>query len=71
MIPVLTHVVGIPLPEAVRMASLTPARTVGWGARKGSLEAGKDADIAVFEDDFTTWRTMMDGRWTYWHQKDN
>jgi N-acetylglucosamine-6-phosphate deacetylase len=65
MIPVLTDVVGLPLPEAVRMASLTPARMIGWDRRKGSLEAGKDADVAVFEDDFTAWRTMIDGQWVY------
>jgi N-acetylglucosamine-6-phosphate deacetylase len=52
MIPVLTGVVGIPLVEAVRMATLTPARIIGYADRKGSLESGKDADIAIFEDDF-------------------
>ncbi len=65
MVPILTQVVGIPLPEAVRMVSLTPARAIGWEKRKGSLEAGKDADVAVFEDDFTCWRTLMDGKWVY------
>lgn len=63
MVPVLTGVVGIPLPEAVRMASLNPARVIGWAGRKGSLEPGKDADVAIFEDDFTAWRVMVGGRW--------
>jgi N-acetylglucosamine-6-phosphate deacetylase len=65
MIPILTEVVGIPLVEAVRMATLTPARVIGVDARKGSLAAGKDADIAIFEADFTAWRTMIGGRWVY------
>lgn len=65
MIRVLTDAVGIPLVEAVRMASLTPARVIGVAERKGSLEAGKDADIAVFNDDFSAWRTMIGGRWVY------
>ena len=65
MIPILTGAVGIPMAEAVRMASLTPARIIGADRRKGSLEAGKDADIAVFEEDFTGWRTMIGGRWIY------
>ncbi len=65
MIPILTEKVGIPLPEAVRMASLTPARVIGVEDRKGSLEAGKDADIAVFDDDFMAWRTMIGGQWAY------
>ncbi|MDH7487350.1 MAG: N-acetylglucosamine-6-phosphate deacetylase [Anaerolineae bacterium] len=63
MVPILVEVVGIPLAEAVRMASLTPARVIGLDDRKGSLEPGKDADIAIFDDDFTCWRTMISGRW--------
>ena len=65
MVPVLTDVVGIPLVEAVRMVSLTPARVIGFDSRKGSLEPGKDADIAIFEEDFTCWRTMIGGDWAY------
>jgi N-acetylglucosamine-6-phosphate deacetylase len=63
MIPILTEQVGIPLVEAIRMASLTPARVIGADKRKGSLEIGKDADIAIFEPDFTAWRTLIDGQW--------
>jgi N-acetylglucosamine-6-phosphate deacetylase len=63
MIPILVNEVGIPLPEAVRMASLTPARVIGQDHRKGSLQAGKDADIVLFDDDFTAWRTLIGGRW--------
>jgi N-acetylglucosamine-6-phosphate deacetylase len=63
MIPILTNVVGAPLVEAVRMASLTPARVIGIDRRKGSLEPGKDADIAIFEDDFSAWRVMIGGKW--------
>jgi N-acetylglucosamine-6-phosphate deacetylase len=63
MIPVLTDVVGIPLPEVIRMASLNPARVLNLDERKGSLEAGKDADLAVFNPDFTAWRTMIAGQW--------
>lgn len=63
MLPILIDQVGIPLPEAMRMASLTPATVIGCGQRKGSLEAGKDADIAIFEDDFSAWRVMIGGRW--------
>jgi N-acetylglucosamine-6-phosphate deacetylase len=65
MIPVLTNVVGIPLPEAVRMLTLTPARVIGLSERKGSIAPGKDADLAIFDDDFTAWRTVIGGNWTY------
>jgi N-acetylglucosamine-6-phosphate deacetylase len=65
MVSILTDAVGIPLVEAIQMATLTPARVIGFDDRKGSLEAGKDADLAVFEDDFTAWRTMIGGQWVY------
>jgi N-acetylglucosamine-6-phosphate deacetylase len=65
MVPILTDAVGIPLVDAIRMATLTPARVIGFADCKGSLEAGKDADLAVFEDDFNAWRTMIGGRWAY------
>ncbi|MFN8446719.1 MAG: N-acetylglucosamine-6-phosphate deacetylase [Caldilineaceae bacterium] len=61
MLPILIEQVGIPLPEAVRMASLTPARVIGVANRKGSLEIGKDADIAIFNDDFSPWRVFVRG----------
>ena len=63
MIPILVEQVGIPLAIAIRMASLNPARVIGVDDRKGSIEPGKDADIAIFNDDFTTWRTLIEGRW--------
>ena len=65
MVPIVHEVVGVPLPEAVRMASLTPARVIGVDHRKGSLEPGKDADLAIFDDDFTVWRTMRGGVWIH------
>jgi N-acetylglucosamine-6-phosphate deacetylase len=43
------HAAGVPLPEAVRMASLTPARILGIESEVGSLEAGKRADLVVLD----------------------
>jgi N-acetylglucosamine-6-phosphate deacetylase len=40
---------GVDLPTAVRMASLTPAKVVGWEAEVGSLEAGKWADVLLLD----------------------
>lgn len=65
MVPILTNVVGIPLVEAIRMLSLTPARVIGLSDYKGSIGHGKDADLAIFDDDWTAWRTMIGGRWVY------
>lgn len=63
MIPILTKYVDVPLPEAVRMASLTPARVIGIDDFKGSLKAGKVADIAIFESDFSAYKVMIGGQW--------
>jgi len=65
MIPILVDVVGISLPEAVRMASLTPAHVIGLDEDLGSLIPGKRADVAVFDEDFSVWRTMIGGCWVY------
>jgi len=62
MIPILVNEVGLPLAEVIRMASLTPARVIGAADRKGSLEVGKDADIAIFNADFTAWRVLIGGQ---------
>ncbi len=63
MVPIVMTAVGMPLYEAVRMASLTPARVIGVDDRKGSLTPGKDADLVIFEEDFRPWRVMIGGNW--------
>ena len=63
MVPILVDAVGMPVQDAVAMATAIPAGVVGLGGRKGRLAPGMDADVAVFEDDFTPWMTMAGGRW--------
>ena len=41
----------IPLRDAVRMASETPARIMGIYDRKGSIQRGKDADLIIMNED--------------------
>jgi len=41
---------GVPIYEAVRMASLTPARAAGIQGDYGSIEVGKRADLILFEE---------------------
>lgn len=65
MIPVLTGVAGIPLPEAVRMVTLTPASAIGVDNRYGSIAPGKAADLVAYNDDYSVWRTMISGRRAY------
>ncbi len=42
---------GLDAEEALKAVTINPARVMGLGDRIGSLEAGKDADIAVFDGD--------------------
>jgi N-acetylglucosamine-6-phosphate deacetylase len=42
---------GVPLVEAVRMASLTPARIAGWDGEVGSIAPGKWADLVVLDEE--------------------
>ncbi|GAB4045129.1 N-acetylglucosamine-6-phosphate deacetylase [Spirosoma litoris] len=55
----------VPLLEAVRMASTTPARIMGVDQQKGSLVKGKDADIVFFDQDFTVNLTIKQGKIIY------
>ncbi|MDA0833966.1 MAG: N-acetylglucosamine-6-phosphate deacetylase [Planctomycetota bacterium] len=52
---------GCPLWEAVKMASLTPARIAGRDAELGSLERDKVADVVVFDRDLNVKRVFIDG----------
>ena len=54
-----------PLPEAIQMATLTPARSIGVADCKGSLEPGKDADIVILDDDLNVLKTMVGGEVVY------
>jgi N-acetylglucosamine-6-phosphate deacetylase len=56
---------GIPLIEAVRMASGTPASIMNTADKKGSLEAGKDADIIIFDNDINIEMTIIKGKVIY------
>jgi len=40
---------GAPAPEAFRLVTLNPARSLGMDGRLGSLESGKQADLVAFE----------------------
>ncbi|WP_020602787.1 N-acetylglucosamine-6-phosphate deacetylase [Spirosoma spitsbergense] len=51
----------VSLPDAVRMASTTPARIMGVDNRKGTLAVGKDADIVIFDDQLTIHSTIVGG----------
>jgi N-acetylglucosamine-6-phosphate deacetylase len=49
------------LPEAVRMASLTPAERTGIASQTGSLEIGKRADVLVLSKRLVVKRAIIGG----------
>ena len=52
---------GVPIHEAVRMASLVPARAAGLDSAHGSILEGNRADLIAFDDDFTVHLSVMEG----------
>lgn len=56
---------GVSLVEAVHMASQIPAQVAGCADRKGSLMAGKDADVTLLNPDFECQATWTRGRLVY------
>ncbi|AOV96227.1 N-acetylglucosamine-6-phosphate deacetylase [Edwardsiella hoshinae] len=59
--------VGIALDEALRMASLYPARAIGVEQRLGSIEPGKVANLTAFTRDFRVTTTIVNGETVYQH----
>ncbi|AEE95438.1 N-acetylglucosamine-6-phosphate deacetylase [Mahella australiensis] len=55
---------GIPLADALKMASLTPAGLIGADGRKGCIEQGYDADIVLLDEaDLSVNGAMIAGKW--------
>ncbi len=61
MVRNLVHDAGIPLVDAVRMASLTPARIVGEDSRIGSVSVGKLADLCLMDENLNIVQVLLNG----------
>jgi N-acetylglucosamine-6-phosphate deacetylase len=62
LVKTLIESVGLSLVDAVKMASIVPARIVGVDDSMGSLEKGKDANIVVADDNLEIQTTIIDGK---------
>lgn len=51
---------GIDFYEAVKMATETPAKSLGLN--KGKIEIGYDADLVILNDDFSVYKTIIGGK---------
>jgi N-acetylglucosamine-6-phosphate deacetylase len=52
----------VPLTDAVKMMTSTPARILNVAGNKGSLASGKDADIVIFDNAINIKRTIIGGK---------
>jgi N-acetylglucosamine-6-phosphate deacetylase len=52
---------GVPLVDAVRMATVLPARRLGLAGKKGILAVGADADLVVLTPDLRVAGVMTRG----------
>ncbi|WP_108650473.1 N-acetylglucosamine-6-phosphate deacetylase [Dongshaea marina] len=58
----LVEQVGLPMDEAIRMATLYPAQAIGVDDRLGSVEPGKIANLTVFDANFRVDATIVNGK---------
>ena len=65
MIKVLVNDVGLTLQDAIRLASINPAKIIGINDSKGSLAPGKDADVVIMDREFNILMTVVEGRIVY------
>jgi N-acetylglucosamine-6-phosphate deacetylase len=56
---------GIPLPDALTMASATPATLLGLGRVKGRIAPGADADLVILDGGCRAIATMIAGGWAH------
>ncbi|MCL2708977.1 MAG: amidohydrolase family protein, partial [Defluviitaleaceae bacterium] len=57
----MVEIAGVPLAEAVEMATSTPAKILGLDSRKGKLERGCDADVVIFGENIEIERVIAGG----------
>ena len=65
LVRTMVQVAGVPLPDAVKMMTATPARIIGVNDRKGRIEIGLDADLVLFDKEIDIKMTIVNGRIVY------
>lgn len=61
LVQVLRDMVGLPLWEAVRAASLLPAEFMGFSTKTGSIAIGKLADLVLFDEAISIQKVYVSG----------
>lgn len=65
LVRTMVNIAEVPLEEAVRMMTLTPARMMKIDQQKGSIQKGKDADFVIFDDNINVSHTILGGNVIY------
>lgn len=58
----MARTVGVPLPQALEMATLNPARQIGEDRRRGRVAPGCAADLILLDGDMSVRSTFVGGR---------
>lgn len=59
------EMLGVDLPQALRMGSANPAKVLGLDNRKGQIEPGYDADMVLLDKEFDVEQTFIAGQSCY------
>lgn len=65
----MVKLVGLSPQDAVKMATVNPAKVIRVDDKKGSLTKGKDADILILDEDVNVVMTMVGGKIVYENRK--
>ena len=65
LVRTMIQVAEVPLTDAVRMMTETPARIIGIDHKKGAISVGMDADLVLFDDNINICVTIVEGNIVY------
>ena len=65
LVRVMYKLADVPLVDAVKMMTLTPAKLMGIDSNKGSITVGKDADLVLFDENINVSMTIVEGKTVY------
>lgn len=61
LVRTMVNIAEVPLVEAIKMITLTPARILRIDKNKGSIKRGKDADFVIFDKNINVSYTILEG----------
>ena len=56
---------GVSIPQAIKMASYNPAKVLGLNHRKGKIEKGYDADMVLLDENLIVLKCWAGGKEVY------